>query len=266
MTPPPDDQALPRPRALSHGETNARVLELLVDANVLPRGRVLDVGAGQGYFAELAGRYVQAQGVTRPATVLSACDPTPEQFAYAGITCDRLVPGSPLPYDDQSFDAVVCIEVIEHVEDPYQLTRELFRVVKPGGRVLVTTPNLLNINSRLRFLHSGFWLLFDPLSVSSTDAIHTSGHINPITWYYLAYALRRAGFQRVTPFYDRRKRSATALAMLLGPLVRALHAGARRRWRRKLHPGTLAENTDMLPPVNSLGMLTSRSVIVEAVR
>ncbi|HET7585537.1 MAG TPA: class I SAM-dependent methyltransferase [Gemmatimonadaceae bacterium] len=266
MSVPVERSSAEGPRALSHGRTNARVLELLMERGVLPRGRVLDVGAGQGYFAELAGRYVQEQGAVDPATALAACDPYPEQFAYTGIRCDRLVPGVPLPYADSAFDAVVCIEVVEHVEDPFALTRELFRVVKPGGRVFITTPNLLNINSRLRFLHSGFWLLFDPLSLSSTDAIHTSGHIHPITFYYLAYALRRAGFRSVVPHFDRRKRSAMALGILLGPLVAAMHAGAQRRWRRKLSALTLEENAELLPHLNSVGMLTSRSVIVEAVR
>jgi SAM-dependent methyltransferase len=46
-----------------------------------------------------------------------------------------------LPFDDGAFDAVVVIDVHEHLEDPAQLNRELWRVVRPGGRIIVTTPN-----------------------------------------------------------------------------------------------------------------------------
>jgi SAM-dependent methyltransferase len=46
-----------------------------------------------------------------------------------------------LPFDDAAFDAVVVIDVHEHLEDPAPLNRELWRVVRPGGRIIVTTPN-----------------------------------------------------------------------------------------------------------------------------
>ena len=52
---------------------------------------------------------------------------------------------------------------------------------------------MLNLNSRVRYLHSGFTVLFDPLLLSSDDPRHTAGHINPVPYYYLAYQLRRAG-------------------------------------------------------------------------
>jgi SAM-dependent methyltransferase len=46
-----------------------------------------------------------------------------------------------LPFDDGAFDAVVVIDVHEHLDDPSGLNRELWRVVRPGGRIIVTTPN-----------------------------------------------------------------------------------------------------------------------------
>jgi SAM-dependent methyltransferase len=46
-----------------------------------------------------------------------------------------------LPFDDAAFDAVVVIDVHEHLSDPAPLNRELWRVVRPGGRIIVTTPN-----------------------------------------------------------------------------------------------------------------------------
>jgi hypothetical protein len=155
------------------------------------------------------------------------------------------------------------VEVVEHLEDQFHFARELHRVTRPGGRAIVTTPNLLNLNSRLRFLANGFWLLFDPLSLSSRDPVHTAGHIHPVTAYYLAYLFYRAGFRDVRLHTDRHKRSAMCWAVLLAPLWLA------GRWRlaarlRRRQAAVLAENAAVLRAVNGWALLTGRSVVLEA--
>ena len=47
-----------------------------------------------------------------------------------------------LPYEDNFFSAVVCIDGIEHLERPFDFIRECYRVTKPGGRVIISTPNI----------------------------------------------------------------------------------------------------------------------------
>jgi SAM-dependent methyltransferase len=177
-------------RPISHLSTNQKVFSLV--APVVARGgRVLDVGAGEGYFSKSVGEYATAHGIS-PAAALRACDLFPELFRYQGIRCDPIGADGRLPYDDGGFDLVCSLEVVEHLEDQFRFARELFRVTKPGGRAIVSTPNVLNVNSRYRFLHSGFGVLFDPLPLSSSDPVHTSGHIHPIAFYYVAYLFRRA--------------------------------------------------------------------------
>jgi 2-polyprenyl-3-methyl-5-hydroxy-6-metoxy-1,4-benzoquinol methylase len=61
-----------------------------------------------------------------------------------------------LPFQSARFDGVDLVEVIEHIENQPQLVREINRVLKPGGMLLVSTPNVLNMMSRLRFLFTGF--------------------------------------------------------------------------------------------------------------
>ncbi len=61
-----------------------------------------------------------------------------------------------LPFENHSFDVVICSEVLEHVCNHVEAIKELSRIVKPGGDLFLTTPNMMRIRSRLSFLLSGF--------------------------------------------------------------------------------------------------------------
>ena len=249
-------------RPISHQSTNDKVFALVLP-HLRAGARVVDVGAGEGYFAKMVGDRLQADLGRSPDGTLAACDLFPEFFRYGGIQCDPINADGSLPYPDASFDVACSLEVIEHIRDQFAFARELHRIVKPGGIAIVSTPNVLNLNSRVRYLHSGFTVLFDPLLLSSDDPRHTSGHINPVPYYYLAYQLRRAGFSSVTAHYDRFKTSARALLAVWGPFVGIAHALFRRRLAAK-KPDVAAENADVLRELNSVSMLTARSVIAVA--
>ncbi len=255
---------MPEIRAISHRTTNATVLALVTREDLRGR-RVVDVGAGEGFFCQALGEHLRASQGIAPAAVLSACDLHPELFRYAGVPCDRIDVSGRLPYADASFDIATSIEVVEHVEDQFRFGRELCRILKPGGRAIVTTPNILNANSRLRFLHSGFGLLFNPLPLDKVDAVHTSGHIHPIDFYHLGYLLRRAGFRRVRVHYDRTKKSGVLWSLLLAPFVFPAHAAFRlgRAWKDR---AVFEANRELVNPINSWRMLVSRSIIVEVTK
>lgn len=61
-----------------------------------------------------------------------------------------------LPYADTSFDVVLLVEVMEHISDHQAAIGELARILKPGGVLILTTPNIMRLNSRLHFLLSGY--------------------------------------------------------------------------------------------------------------
>ena len=250
-------------RRLSHASTNEKVYALIARDGLEGR-RVLDVGAGEGYFSRLVGERLKARGIA-PATVLRACDLYPAMFKYGDVPCDGIDAACALPYADGSFDAACAVEVLELLEDQFHFARELYRVTKPGGHAIVSTPNLLNVNSRLRYLASGFWLLFDPLSLSSRDPVHTAGHIHPVTAYYLTYLFHRAGFAEVRIHFDRHKRSAVAWCVLLAPVLLWGRWRLGARLARK-NPAVFSENAGLIATLNGWGMLTSRSVVVEAVK
>jgi SAM-dependent methyltransferase len=251
-------------RPISHTSTNDKVFSLVLP-HLRQGARIVDVGAGEGYFSKMVGDRLQTERGLAPDSVLAACDLFPEFFRYSGVRCDPINPDGTLPYADASFDVACSLEVIEHIKDQFAFARELHRIVKPGGIAIVSTPNVLNLNSRVRYLHSGFTVLFDPLLLSSDDPRHTAGHINPVPYYYLAYQLRRAGFRSVTAHYDRFKTSARSLLALWGPFVGAAHALFNRRLASK-KPDVAAENADILREQNSVSMLTSRSVIAVATK
>lgn len=249
-------------RPISHRSTNDKVLQLVLPL-IKPGTRVADIGAGEGFFSQLLGEHVKSKLGLEPSEVITACDIFPEYFRYPSISCLKILPDGRLPYDDSSIDIACSLEVIEHVEDQFAFARELRRILRPGGLAIISTPNVLNLNSRWRNLHSGFATLFDPLLLSSADPVHTSGHINPVSYYYLAYQLRRAGFASTSVAYDRFKDSARFLLIICGPMIWIGNQLFKRRLESR-KKDVASENASILGDMWSLRMLTSRSVIAIA--
>ncbi len=97
-----------------------------------------------------------------------------------------------LPCEDESFDAVFSTEGIEHLENHYHFLREINRVLKPGGLLILTTPNIVALRSRVRVLGSGFFGRDSrPLHESARHPLH---HIGLATFPELRYELHVSGF------------------------------------------------------------------------
>ena len=170
-----------------------------------------------------------------------------------------------LPFGDNRFALVTCIETIEHLENFRELAREVRRVLQPGGLAIFSTPNILNLRSRWRFLTSGFYSLFGPLAVDEPKIHSTRGHINPVSWFYLAHTLRTAGFENLRLSIDKyQRRSFLAFPLLALPI----YIGDRIvRYRETARYGTLDErNIDIVRAMNSFDLLFGRTVIVTATK
>lgn len=99
-------------------------------------GRLLDYGCGNGEFlSRVSDRCDECQGVDVDAAAL------PADGAVGNATCRHVPAGGKLPFPDDYFDTVTILEVIEHVASERRVLDELTRVLKPGGRLLLTTPH-----------------------------------------------------------------------------------------------------------------------------
>ena len=120
----------------------AKMTRVRAYLNTLPADtRVLDAGCGEGVLVdEFRGRLA-----------ITGVDPN--------YSSPRVITGSlsELPFDAASFDRALCLDVLEHLTFPEQsqALSELFRVVRPGGELLVSVPNLAHLQSRVHFLVAG---------------------------------------------------------------------------------------------------------------
>ncbi len=99
-------------------------------------GKVLEVGSGEGYGIEiLAPLATEYMAIDKFQTQLPVSAQKFKQVSF------RQVSVPPLPFEDNCFDAVVSFQVIEHIEEDEALVKEIHRVLKPGGVLVLTTPN-----------------------------------------------------------------------------------------------------------------------------
>ena len=114
-------------------------------------GRVLDVGCSTGYLAQR----LREQGNTVVGIEVDA-----EAADRARRWCERVVVGDvetiELPFEPGSFDAVVAADVIEHLRAPERFLARARPLLRPGGRLVVSTPNVANWAMRLSLL-AGRW-------------------------------------------------------------------------------------------------------------
>ena len=196
----------------------------------------------------------------------AACDYTDQLMKLPGQRVDIAnLNTQPLPYTANSFDLVTATEVIEHLEHYRETLREFFRVLEPGGMCVLTTPNILNLNSRLRFLWFGYWNLFGPLPVKNGALYSTGGHINPVSYFYIAHALMDAGFEQVAWTVDKPQRSAMPKLALLYPFIRLFGALAYRREVTRYHTVD-NQNAPFVRAMNHPDMLLGRTIVISAVK
>jgi len=165
--------------------THNRVFELV--RQYLPDAKdkkLCDLPCGAGAFSA---RLAQL-GANVTAVDLEAVEPFYYDKAKRVLADGNLK----LPFADGEFDAMISIKGIEHLENPSFFVRECARVVKPGGLVILSTPNVDSYRSRRSAHIHGFHKYFRP----EPGAMHKMAwHMHPIDMTFMRGALRKANLE-----------------------------------------------------------------------
>jgi SAM-dependent methyltransferase len=177
--------------------------------------RVLDVGCGDRPYREL---FPDAVGFDVPGN--------PHADLHGSIDA--------IPVEDESVDVALCLQVIEHVPDPAAAVRELHRVVRPGGRVLLTTHGIYpfhpNPDDLWRWTHQGLERLFltngEWASVTVRPGAGTVSTVGMLVAHVIDLGLKRAhARQLAVPLIVALNAAGESLDRLVPPLVPGtLHA------------------------------------------
>jgi SAM-dependent methyltransferase len=160
------------------------VLGRLRGQAILKGAEILDAPCGAGAFAS---------ALVQMGFQVTGADLSPAAAELLGDRFRQTDLNGALPWDDASFDVVSSIEGIEHLENPHAYLRELHRVLRPAGRLFLTTPNIASLRSRVRFFGSAFFHKDpSPLNEEGRDPLH---HINLRPLHLLRYDLHTNGFQ-----------------------------------------------------------------------
>lgn len=146
---------------------------------------ILDVGCGTGNILKKLN--------TLDFQELHGCDwlPVSNKTPYKYTQVDLNKQGLS-KYSDNTFDLLICSDVIEHLENPAQILQEIQRVLKPEGHVILTIPNAWNIQERLLFL-----LTANSSRYVSERKSAPFGHISFFTTDILESLFDRAGLNLI---------------------------------------------------------------------
>lgn len=209
--------------------------------------RILDVGAGQGYFC----RRLKDLGYP-----VEACDLVPENFKCPDIPFIKADLNRTIPVPDNQYDCVVSIEVIEHLENHFQFMRELIRVTRPGGQIIITTPNVNSFPSRWHYFLYGYTDCA-PFPVDPTRDEYFLEHINPISVPELLFLFERFGAEMATLTTNRLRRSSWLPMIFVYPLAAlAIRLKFLRKKHAELHELYRRHIRWVLHPANLMGRIT----------
>lgn len=210
--------------ALARNETHDKVVAMMEEER---RGKVLDVPTGTGV---VAGRL---KGI---GFQVSCCDINPSYFSIPDLSMDTGDLNKILPYPDLSFDYLVCLDGIEHTENPYNTIREFRRVLRKGGKLFLSIPNFLNVERRIRYLFTG-----GLSKIPSHETIQkvwnndlSMAHLSPLGYPLLKFVLEHYGFRILRLDRDRSKPRMVLLLPLVWA-IRLLGRAASRKRREAYH-------------------------------
>ena len=211
----------------------------------VPPGRLLEAAAGGGF---LSARLVKA-GFEVTGSDLA------DQWRFPEIPFVLVDLDGPLPFENESFDVAVFSEGLGYVENINAVLRELHRVLKPGGALVITMPNVFSLQSRLKFLLNGTfrWFPHPPYSGESKAEL-SDVYRDPTRLTTLNFNLLRSGFE-----IERVQFGGESVLRILAPLSWVLHSLTliENRFRKKKRVPALVNSFSALHSAN-VGVLARK--------
>ena len=109
------------------------IIKSIISEIDIPEGKFLDIGCGTGMFLREIGKGRRSYGIDVSGQALSYCKKKVNAFLIKAA-------GNRLPFKDAVFSLVSLFDIIEHVDNDFELLKEVYRVCKPGAIVIITVP------------------------------------------------------------------------------------------------------------------------------
>lgn len=151
-----------------------------------PAGEILDIGCADGTFTKIIFDKTGAKKLTGIDVVESSIKYTKKRFAKNKNMKFKVADAHDLPFEARKFDAVFCLEALEHVVDPSRVLKEICRVLKRGGYTVILVP------SENWLFHSIVWPLWQKWPGKN---IWQHAHLHNFSNGFLEELLEKSGFK-----------------------------------------------------------------------